>query len=106
MVYQMIKNKQRNTTKQQYEVQGDYLYRIILFFLLGWVISSVIINCTQAPPIDVPIKTYELVGQLGTVHIYKEEPLVGKAYYCTVHKYPEVIYLVNDSKRVRRWSGI
>ena len=99
----MIKNK------QQFKVQGDYLYRIILFFLLGWVISSVIINCTSVPIHKQVIRHgvidyHELIETLGTKHLYREEPLSGKTYYCLIHEYPEIIYVVDDIKRVRRWS--
>ena len=112
MVYQMIKNKQPNTIKQQYKVESDYLCRIILFFLLGWVISTTIINCTNAP-IDKQvirhgvIDYYELVEPLGTTHIYRVEPIVDETYYCLTHEAAEIIYrLDSDSiltKRVRRW---
>ncbi len=42
---------------------------------------------------------------LDLTHKYKKEPLVGKSYYCLNHEAPEVVYELNGSKRVRRWSG-
>ena len=60
-------------------------------------------DCTNAPSI-VP-STYELIEPLGTTHRYRKMPLVGKSYYCIIHEYPETIYVVEDTKRVRRWSG-
>ncbi len=72
-------------------------YMIIIFLLL----SS---ECTSAP-ISVPPNTYELVEPLGAKHKYKKEPLVGKSYYCLNHEAPEIIYEIDGSKRVRRWSG-
>ena len=61
-------------------------------------------DCTGAPSPTIQ-KTYELIEPLGTLHRYKKEPLVGKSYYCLIHEYPETIYVVDDIKRVRRWSG-
>ena len=73
-------------------------YMIIIFLLL----SS---ECTSAPISVPPNTTYELVEPLGTEHKYKKEPLVGKSYYCLNHEAPEIIYEIDGSKRVRRWSG-
>ncbi len=73
-------------------------YMIIIFLLL----SS---ECTSAPISVPPNTTYELVEPLGTKHKYKKEPLVGKSYYCLNHEAPEIIYEIDGSKRVRRWSG-
>ena len=47
----------------------------------------------------------ELIEPLGTKHLYKKEPLVSKSYYCINHEAPEIIYEIDGSKRVRRWSG-
>ena len=79
----------------------------------GWLILVIILlasDCTNAPngAINIPYKPpirYELVEPLGTKHLYREQPLVGKSYYCIIHEYPETIYVVEDTKRVRRWSG-
>ena len=75
-----------------------------LFF--GWLLLVLLLlssDCTSAPSI-VPT-TYELVEPLGTIHRYRKMPLVGKSYYCLTHEYPEIIYVIEDTKRVRRWTG-
>ncbi len=86
-------------------------YRFILFFILGWIIFS-IISCTNARIHNQVIRHgvinyYELIEPLGTKHLYRVEPIVGKSYYCINHEAPEIIYrLDSDSiltKRVRRW---
>ena len=72
----------------------------------GWLLLVLLLlssDCTNAPSI-VPT-TYELIEPLGTTHRYRKMPLVGKSYYCIIHEYPETIYVVEDTKRVRRWSG-
>ena len=72
----------------------------------GWLLLVILLlasDCTNAPSI-VP-STYELIEPLGTTHRYRKMPLVGKSYYCIIHEYPETIYVVEDTKRVRRWSG-
>ena len=76
-----------------------------LFF--GWLIFVILLlssECTSAPSTIIP-STYELIEPLGTKHLYKKEPLVGKSYYCINHEAPEIIYELDGSKRVRRWSG-
>ena len=73
---------------------------------IGWLLLVLLLlasDCTSAP-ISVP-STYELVEPLGTIHRYRKMPLVGKSYYCLIHEYPESIYVVEDTKRVRRWTG-
>ena len=72
----------------------------------GWLLLVLLLlssDCTNAPSI-VP-STYELIEPLGTTHRYRKMPLVGKSYYCIIHEYPETIYVVEDTKRVRRWTG-
>ena len=76
-------------------------YRSIGWFLLITILLSS--DCASAP-VSVP-PTYDLIEPLGTVHKYRKEPLVGKSYYCIIHEYPETVYVVDDIKRVRRWSG-
>jgi len=79
----------------------------------GWLLLVILLllsDCTNAPngainiPYTPPIR-YELIEPLGTKHLYKKEPLVGKSYYCINHEAPEIIYELDGSKRVRRWSG-
>ena len=73
----------------------------------GWVIIVTLLlssECTSAPNTTIQA-TYELIEPLGTKHLYKKEPLVGKSYYCINHEAPEIIYELDGSKRVRRWSG-
>lgn len=74
---------------------------------IGWLIIVFLLlasGCTSAPSTSVP-STYELVEPLGTIHRYRKSPLVGKSYYCIIHEVPEIIYVVEDTKRVRRWTG-
>ena len=89
-------------------------YRFILFFILGWIIST-IISCTTAPINKQVIRHgvidyYELVEPLGTKHLYRTEPLIDKTYYCLIHEVPEVIYRLDTdnilTKRVRRFNWI
>ena len=46
-----------------------------------------------------------LIEPLGTKHKYRKKPVVDKSYYCIIHEAPEVIYKVDSTLRVRRWSG-
>ena len=73
----------------------------------GWLVLVILLllsGCTSAP-INTSPNRYELVEPLGTKHKYRKEPLVGKSYYCLNHEAPEVVYELDGSKRVRRWSG-
>ena len=81
---------------------------------IGWLLLVILLlasDCTNAPIHRQAIRHgvidyYELIEPLGTKHLYKKEPLVGKSYYCINHEAPEIIW--EDShgiKRVRRWSG-
>ena len=80
--------------KEEWKLFYAWLLLVIILLLSG---------CTNAP-ISVP-STYELIEPLGTIHKYRKVPLVGKSYYCIIHEYPETIYVVENTKRVRRWSG-
>ena len=85
--------------------KGDVIIRWLLLVLL--LLSS---DCTGAPIHSQAIRHgvidyYELVEPLGTKHLYRKEPLVDKSYYCLIHEAPEIIYVIEDTKRVRRWSG-
>jgi len=89
-------------------------YRFILFFILGWIIST-IISCTTAPINKQVIRHgvidyYELVEPLGTKHLYRTEPLIDKTYYCLIHEVPEIIYRLDTdnilTKRVRKFNWI
>jgi len=91
----------------------DY-YRFILFFVLGWIMFS-IISCTTAPIHKQVIRHgvidyYELVEPLGTKHLYRTEPLIDKTYYCLIHEAAEIIYRLDTdtilTKRVRRFNWI
>ena len=91
----------------------DY-YRFILFFVLGWIMFS-IISCTTVPIHKQVIRHgvidyYELVEPLGTKHLYRTEPLIDKTYYCLIHEVPEVIYRLDTdnilTKRVRKFNWI
>ena len=84
-------------------------YRFILFFVLGWIMFS-ILSCTAVPIRKEVIRHgvidyYELVEPLGTKHLYREEPIVDKIYYCLIHEVPEIIYESDGKKRIRRWIG-
>jgi len=79
----------------------------------GWLILVIVLllsDCTNAPngainiPYTEPIR-YELIEPLGTKHLYKKEPIVDKSYYCLIHEAAEIIYEIDGTKRVRRWSG-
>ena len=73
----------------------------------GWVVLVILLllsGCTSAP-INVSSTTYELIEPLGTKHKYRQKPLVDKPYYCLIHEYPEIIYELDGTKRVRLWSG-
>ena len=85
--------------------KGDVIIRWLLLVLL--LLSS---DCTGAPIHSQAIRHgvidyYELIEPLGTKHLYRKEPLVDKSYYCLIHEAPEIIYVIEDTKRVRRWSG-
>ena len=79
----------------------------------GWLLLVIVLllsDCTNAPngAINIPYKQpirYELIEPLGTKHLYKKEPIVGKSYYCLNHEAAEIIYEIDGTKRVRRWSG-
>ena len=79
----------------------------------GWLILVIVLllsDCTNAPngainiPYTEPIR-YELIEPLGTKHLYKKEPIVDESYYCLIHEAAEIIYEIDGTKRVRRWSG-
>tara|TARA_R110002020_G_C15825865_1_gene733650 strand:- start:145 stop:432 length:288 start_codon:yes stop_codon:yes gene_type:complete len=89
-------------------------YRFILFFVLGWIMFT-IISCTTAPINKQVIRHgvinyYELIEPLGTKHLYREEPIVDKIYYCLIHEVAESIYRLDSddvlTKRVRRFKWI
>ena len=91
----------------------DY-YRFILFFVLGWIMFT-IISCTTAPINKQVIRHgvinyYELIEPLGTKHLYRTEPLIDKTYYCLIHEVPEIIYRLDTdnilTKRVRKFNWI
>ena len=74
----------------------------------GWVIIVILLlssECTSAPNITNKNITHELIEPLGTKHKYRKKPIVDKSYYCLIHEAPEVIYKVDSTLRVRRWSG-
>ncbi len=79
----------------------------------GWFILVVMLllsDCTNAPngAINIPYKQpirYELIEPLGTKHSYREQPLVGKSYYCFIHEAPEIIWEDRGVKKVRRYTG-
>jgi|TARA_B100000959_G_scaffold52831_1_gene54971 hypothetical protein len=76
-----------------------------LFWSWVVIVSLLLLSeCAPAPTTTIS-STYELIEPLGTKHLYKKEPLVGKSYYCINHEAPEIIYELDGSKRVRRWSG-
>ena len=77
----------------------DY-YRFILFFVLGWIMFS-IISCTTAPIRKEVIRHgvvdyYELVEPLGTKHLYRTEPLIDKTYYLLQHIYSLCFTIYDD----------
>jgi|TARA_B100001105_G_scaffold221966_1_gene189958 hypothetical protein len=81
--------------------------------LSGWLILVFILlssECTGAPngAINIPYKPpvrYELIEPLGTKHSYREQPLVGKSYYCFIHEAPEIIWEDRGVMKVRRYTG-
>ncbi len=84
-------------------------YRFILFFILGWIIST-IISCTNAPIHKQTIRHgvidyHELIEPLGTKHLYKIKPIVGKSYYCLIHNTGEFIWMDRGVKKIRRYTG-
>ena len=57
----------------------------------AWLLLVIILlssDCTGAPVSVPPI--YELVEPLGTKHLYRKEPLVGKSYYCIIHYFNDL----------------
>ena len=77
-------------------------YMLIVFLVL---LSQCSCTLASTGTINKPKQVYELVEPLGTIHKYRKDPLVGKSYYCLIHEAPEIIYVVEDTKRVRRWTG-
>ena len=79
----------------------------------GWLILVILLllsGCTNAPngAINIPYKPpirYELVEPLGTKHSYREQPLVGKSYYCFIHEAAEIIWEDKGIKKVRTYTG-
>ena len=79
----------------------------------GWLILVFILlssECTGAPngAINIPYKPpvrYELIEPLGTKHTYREQPFVGKSYYCFIHEAPEIIWEDRGVMKVRRYTG-
>ena len=78
-------------------------YTVIIFLLLLSDCSCTLASSSNS--INRPFQLYELVEPLGTIHKYRQQPLVDKPYYCLIHEYPEIIYVVDNTKRVRQWSG-
>ena len=80
---------------------------------IGWLLLVIVLllsDCTNAPngAINIPYKEpirYELIEPLGTKHLYKKEPIVGKYYYCLIHEVPEIIWEDNGVKKVRTYRG-
>ena len=79
----------------------------------GWLLLVILLlasDCTNAPngafniPYTPPTR-YELVEPLGTKHLYKQEPLVDKSYYCLIHEAAEIIWEDKGVKKVRRYTG-
>ena len=79
----------------------------------GWLLLVIVLllsDCTNAPngafniPYKEPIR-YELIEPLGTKHLYKKEPIVGKSYYCLNHEVPEIIWEDRGIKKVRTYTG-
>ena len=87
--------------KDEWKLFIGYLIIVILLLLSG---------CTTAPngafniPYKPPIR-YELVEPLGTKHTYREQPLVGKSYYCFIHENPEIIWEDRGIMKVRTYTG-
>ena len=74
----------------------------------GWVVIVSLLllsGCAPAPNTTNKHITHELIEPLGTKHKYRKKPVVDKSYYCLIHEAPEVIYKVDSTLRVRRWSG-
>jgi len=79
----------------------------------GWLILVILLllsGCTNAPngafniPYKQPIR-YELIEPLGTKHLYREQPLVDKSYYCFIHEAPEIIWEDRGTMKVRTYTG-
>ena len=87
--------------KDEWKLFIGYLIIVILLLLSG---------CTTAPngafniPYTPPIR-YELIEPLGTKHTYREQPLVGKSYYCFIHEAAEIIWEDRGVKKVRTYTG-
>ena len=79
----------------------------------GWLILIIVLllsDCTNAPIHNQVIRQgvidyHELIEPLGTKHLYKTEPIIDKSYYCLIHEAPEIIYEIDGTKRIRRWTG-
>jgi hypothetical protein len=79
----------------------------------GWLLLVIVLllsDCTNAPngafniPYKEPIR-YELIEPLGTKHLYREEPIVDKIYYCLNHEVPEIIWEDRGIKKIRTYTG-
>ena len=87
--------------KDEWKLFIGYVIIVILLLLSG---------CTSAPngafniPYKPPIR-YELVEPLGTKHTYREQPLVGKSYYCFIHEAAEIIWEDRGVMKVRTYTG-
>ena len=87
--------------KEEWKLFTGWLILVILLLLSG---------CTNAPngAINIPYKPpirYELIEPLGTKHSYREQPLVGKSYYCFIHEAPEIIWEDRGIMKVRTYTG-
>ena len=79
----------------------------------GWLLLVIVLllsDCTNAPNdrINIPYKQpvrYELIEPLGTKHLYREQPLVDKSYYCFIHEAPEIIWEDRGIMKVRTYTG-
>ena len=79
----------------------------------GWLLLVIVLllsDCTNAPNdrINIPYKQpvrYELIEPLGTKHLYREQPLVDKSYYCFIHEAPEIIWEDRGTMKVRTYTG-
>ena len=81
--------------------------------LIGWFVFVILLllsGCTSSPngAINIPYKQpirYELIEPLGTKHTYREQPHVGKSYYCFIHENPEIIWEDRGIMKVRTYTG-
>ena len=79
----------------------------------GWLILIIVLllsDCTNAPIHNQVIRQgvidyHELIEPLGTKHLYKTAPIIDKTYYCLIPEAPEIIYEIDGTKRIRRWTG-